>query len=798
MATAASGAVNFISLLIVSGHVAGRIRYSIQEELEQGAFIGNIAEDLNIGISDLWTRTFRLISDDTKTYLALNLENGILFVRERIDREQVCGKNFLCSLAYKISLINPPEMHSVAVEIIDVNDNPPRFSKGEFSLRISELLAPGARFPLESAHDPDVGTNSISTYQISPNEYFDLNVQKRSNGDLIAELSLEKLLDREEQPAFYLVLTAIDGGIPQRTGTAQIIITVVDVNDNAPVFDHELYRANIRENTPKGTLVTKVSAVDLDEGTNGDLVYSFTSHTSPSTRELFNLDPVTGEIRVDEIVDFEKAHIYELGVEATDKGPSALVGHTIIMVRLIDMNDNPPEIEVTSSSNTVPEDAQIGTMLAEISISDPDSGENGQVQCGVDKNIPFKLQKGSSSNYNLVTSDTLDREMVSVYNISISSWDLGSPPLSSSKHILITVSDVNDNAPRFTQSTYNVFLMENNRPGASIFSVTALDADFDLNGMLTYSMIDSAIQDVSATHIVTINSKSGIIFAARSFDYENLKQFKIKVKAQDAGFPRLSSTAIVNVIILDRNDNAPVIVSPLMWNNTASLEIARQSLYPGYLVTKIIASDADSGQNMRLSFQILEATDKSLFNIGLHSGEIKTVRNFKIDDATNQRMVIQVRDNGQPRLTCTATIIVSVLANITEKMSSELHQRRNVNQFSGPNVSLIIIFGSTCFIFLAIIILLLLLKCKQNRTNNVDETRCCFPCRKWHSTDAFNQRAVLREGLHYSGAAPTLPISGTYHYAVGLSSESSKCDFLFLKPTLNSNDVNTRSTIGRE
>ncbi|XP_051869381.1 protocadherin-10-like [Pristis pectinata] len=791
MATATSSAVYLVSLLIVSSLVSGQIRYSIPEELDQFAFVGNIAEDLKLVVWELSARTFRLISDETKQYLGLNLENGILFIHERIDREQLCGQRSICSLLYKISLDNPLEMHRLTVEIIDVNDNSPGFSKDEFSLRIFELIPPGTRFPLESAHDPDVGTNTVSTYQISPNEYFDIKVQKRSDGDIIAELLLEKSLDREKQSTIHFILTAIDGGIPQRTGTAQFIVIVADVNDNAPAFDHELYRANLRENSPKGTLVTQVSAVDLDEGTNGELVYSFTSHTSQATRELFSLDPESGVIRVKGILDFEQSHIYELGVEVMDRGPYALVGHTKIMVRLIDVNDNVPKIDVTSASNTVPEDAQIGTVLAVISVSDPDSGENGNVHCKIDRSVPFKLQQVLSNNYNLVTSDTLDRETVSLYNISISAWDRGFPPLSARRHILITVSDINDNAPRFTQSLYNVFLMENNTPGASIFAVTALDADLDQNGVLSYSVMDSQKQDVSS---ITINSKSGTLFAVRSFDYEEVKKFQIKVQAQDAGFTKLSSTAIVNIIILDQNDNAPVIVSPLLWNNTASVEIVRQSLCPGYLVTKIIATDADSGQNKRLSFQTLEVTDPSLFDMGLHSGEIKIVRNFKNEDTTTQRMIILVKDNGQPSLACTATIFVWVLANITEKMSVELHQPRNSSQFSELNIYLIIIFGSTSFIFLVIIILLLVLKCKQNRNVSVDETRCCIPCRKRHSSDGFNQRAVRQEILNYSGVAPTLPVSGTYHYAVCLSSESSKSDFLYLKPTMPPNNENYRAT----
>ncbi|XP_067851881.1 protocadherin-10-like [Heptranchias perlo] len=797
MANVLRTAASFIFLLCVSDLVSGQIRYSIPEELEYGAFIGNIAEDLRLNVWELSARKFRMVSDDRKQYMEVNLENGILFINERIDREQICGQIPTCSLSFQIALDNPLAMHRVAVEIIDVNDNSPSFPKSEFSLQISELIAPGARFPLESAHDPDVGTNTISSYQISPNEHFGLNLQTRSDGNIIAEISIEKPLDREEQPTFHLVLTAFDGGIPRKTGTAQILITIMDANDNAPVFDHQIYKTSVLENAPKGWLVIRVNAADLDEGTNAELAYSFTSHTSQRARELFRLEAVTGEIRVQGVLDFEEANIYDLGIEAMDKGWSAMTGHAKVMVRLIDVNDNVPEVELTSISSTVPENAQPGTMIAAIGVRDADSGENGQVHCKVDLNIPFKLRKSLSNNYELVTNDTLDRETTPLYNISISAWDRGSPPLATIKNILVSVSDVNDIAPRFTQPSYNVFLMENNRPGASIFAVTALDLDLDQNGEVSYSMLENHMQYMPASSYITINSKSGNIYARRSFDYEQLKNFQIKVQAQDAGSPPLSSTAIVNVIILDQNDNAPIVVSPSAWNISSAMVILRQLLYPGYLITKVIATDADSGQNARLSYQMLQATDPGLFSLGLLSGEIRTVRSYKDQDATTQRVVIMVKDNGQPSLTSTATIFFSVLSNVTEKLSVLNQQSRNSKQFSNWNVYLIIIFGSTSFIFFATIIFLVVLNCKQDRnTNHYNPTSCCG-CRRRHSNDASNRRAAPKGIFNYTGAGETLPISERYHYAVCLSPESSKSDFLFLKPceaTLPLNDLNVRDT----
>ncbi|XP_067851869.1 protocadherin-10-like [Heptranchias perlo] len=791
-----SGA-SFILLLCVSDLVSGQIRYSIPEELDHGTFVGNIAEDLRLNVWELSARNFRLVSDDRKQYMKVNLENGILFVDERIDREKICRQSSTCSLSFQIALDNPLEIHVVAVDILDVNDNSPRFPNSEFSLEISESIAPGARFHVESAQDADVGTNTISTYQISPNEHFGLKVQTRTDGSKSAELLLEKSLDREQQSTFHLVLTAVDGGIPHRSGTTRIIITVMDINDNAPVFDQEIYRASVAENAPKGTLVTKINAADLDEGTNAELTYSFTSHVSQRIRELFKLDPETGEIKVQGVLDFEESRFYELDVQAVDNSPPGLAVHAKVMVGLIDTNDNAPELEVTLVSSAVREDVLPGTVIAVIRVTDPDSGDYGHVQCQVPVELPFKLQKSLRNNYKLVTNDFLDRETAPLYNIYISAWDGGSPPLSTNRTVLVSVTDINDNAPKFTQSLYNVYLMENNTPGVSIFAVTALDPDLDQNGEVSYSILENQMQEMSASAYVTINSRNGNIYALRSFDYEQLKHFKIKVQAQDAGSPPLSSTAIVNAIILDQNDNAPVIVSPLTWNSSASVEIVPQSVYAGSLVAKVIATDADSGQNARLSYQLLEATDPSLFTVGLLSGEIRATRSVSDQNIITEKLVLCVNDNGQPSLSSTATIFFSILSNVTEKSSGRSDEPRQSEYFSDLNHYLIIILATTSFLFLVTIIFLVVLKYEQDRNIAEDyrSTVCCY--RRRNSNGAFNQRPALHETFNSAGPVQT----EGYRYTVCLSPESSKSDFLFLKPchpTLPFNELGVRDTNARK
>uniref|UniRef100_A0A4W3K9Y4 Cadherin domain-containing protein n=1 Tax=Callorhinchus milii TaxID=7868 RepID=A0A4W3K9Y4_CALMI len=691
------------------------IRYTIPEELEHGAFVGNIAEDLGLNLRELSARKFRLVSEERTQYLEVNSENGIVFVNERIDREQLCQSS-TCSLSFEVIVKNPLEVHRVAVEILDINDNSPSFPKSDFFLEIAEFIAPGARFLLASAYDPDVGKNAIRTYQISSNEYFNLNVQVTSDGKIICELLLEKPLDRERQSEFKLTLTAIDGGIPERSGTAKIIINVVDANDNVPVFDHELYKTSLPENAAEDTLVIKINAIDVDEGSNGAVKYYFSNHASQRVRELFSLEPETGEIRVKGVLDFEESNGYELAVQAMDSGAPTMTGHTKVMVSILDMNDNAPEIKVTLLSNTIPENAESGTLIALISVTDRDSGKNGEVHCQIPTNIPFKLHLTSKNHCRLVSSGVLDRETISTYNILVSTWDAGSPPLLTNKTIMVSVSDINDNAPRFTQPSYTVYVSENNAPGASIFTVTALDPDLDQNAHVSYSVLPTRVMEIPVSTYISINSNTGNIHALQSFDYEQQKTFQFQVQAKDSGVPPLWSKCAVKVIILDQNDNAPVIISPLAWNGSISIGLKSQSIYPGYLVTKIIATDADSGQNARLSYRLVKATDSSLFSVGLFSGEVKTIRRYLDKDAAAQVLSIRVNDNGQPSLSVSVTVSFSVATNATEKHLERVDLVHSpANPFSDLNLYLIIAFGSTTLIFLLTIILLVAIKCHQDR-----------------------------------------------------------------------------------
>ncbi|XP_072120661.1 protocadherin gamma-C5-like [Mobula birostris] len=769
-------------LLCVVDTTTEKIRYSVPEEMEEGAFIGNIAQDLGMNALQLSDRNFRLSFVDGGRYMKVSLDDGFLSVRERIDRELICEQAEMCTISFEMILENPFEVHHGEVEILDVNDNSPTFRDSSIVVQISEAIPPGVRFRLKSAEDPDIGMNTIAHYTISSSEYFSLKTQRTEDGFVIAELLLEKSLDRELRSSFQLMLTATDAGHPQRSGSTQIRITVLDFNDNPPLFEHVIYKCSISENAPQGAVVIKVKANDLDEGSNAVLTYSFGDFTTLGTnRNLFSMDPNTGEIRVEGPLDFEETKSYSLDIQAIDHGSPAITGHSKVLIKVIDVNDNAPEVTMTTASKQISENAPLGTLITLINVIDRDSGENGRVRCEIPRMVPFMLQT-YSNHYKLITSDTMDRETVPEYKILVSAWDFGSPSLSTNTTIRIVIADVNDNPPSFAALCYNVYVTENNSPGASVFAVTASDPDLEQNSYVSYSILDNYIQNLPVSTYLNVNSMNGTIYALRTFDYEKLKSFQVLIQARDAGVPPLSSSATVNIIILDQNDNAPVILSPSEHGGSSAVESLPNSADQGHLVTKIMATDADSGQNARLFYQMVKATDPSLFTIGQMSGEIRTARKIIEQDAITQTVVILVKDNGQPDLSSTITLHITILQNTTESLTVSSNLMKNPKYLSDLNIYLLVIFSCTSIVFLLIIIVLIGIKCKQDRNMTQEYGPPSYYYKRGEMQNTFNRKFAMEETLRYPGTDQVVQTPGLSQYSVCLSPESAKSDFLFLKP----------------
>uniref|UniRef100_A0A8B9Q1K8 Protocadherin gamma-C3 n=1 Tax=Apteryx owenii TaxID=8824 RepID=A0A8B9Q1K8_APTOW len=687
-----------------------QLRYSVREELPHGAFVGNVASDLGVDPRRLAARGARLTSGSDRQYLELELDRGALLVRERMDREALCELSPSCFLSLELVIEQPIEVHNVEVEVLDINDNAPRFPRQDYRLDISESAVPGARFHIESAQDPDVGTNSVQSYQLSPSHHFALDLKGFQRGSKLLELVLQQPLDREQSALQQLVLTAVDGGDPPKSGTAQISVRVVDTNDNPPAFDRSTYTVSLLENAPLGTLVVKLNASDPDEGSNGDVIYSFGSYTPQKVRQLFSVDPHSGEVRVNGTLDYEEASSYEIYVQATDQGPVSMAGHCKVLVNIVDANDNVPEVVLTSLYSPVPEDAKAGNVVALMSVTDQDSGRNKQVSLRIPPGLPFALNSFKNS-YTLITQGNLDREKAASYNITVTATDSGSPPLSSQKVIHVEISDINDNPPHFEEPAYSVYIPENNPLGVLLCTVKATDPDVAKNAYVSYSLLDGDIEGLPVTSYVSIKSDNGNIYAVNSFDYETLREFQVVVQAQDAGIPPLSSTVTVHVYVTDENDHAPQILYPTSTNNSAALEMIPRSANAGYLVTKVIAIDGDSGQNAWLFYHLVQTSDSDLFRVELHSGEIRTTRKLGEESTPTFNLTVEVRDNGEPAMSSSVAITVAVVDRVSKIIPDTRRHIKSTRNYSEITLYLIIALSAISFVFLFTVIGLTIIKC---------------------------------------------------------------------------------------
>ncbi|KAL2077294.1 hypothetical protein ACEWY4_026798 [Coilia grayii] len=756
-----------VLFVFVAGVARGQVRYSIPEEMTKGSVVGNIVQDLGLDAKRLKSGRARIFTEDSREYIGLNADKGTLVVKERIDREELCAQITPCSLHFQIILDNPMEFHRIDVEILDINDNAPVFNKKEIIFEISELAVPGARYSLDSAKDADVASNTLQSYTLQPNDHFTLKTITRPDNTKYAEMVLKTPLDREKNEEHKLLLTAYDGGNPQKSGTIRINVIVLDANDNAPAFTQSLYRVSVPENTSKGTIMLRVSATDADQGTNGEVMYSL-SQSSDSISDLFDINADTGDIVVKGLIDFEKSKTYELNVEARDKG--GLTDTSKVLIEVLDVNDNAPVISVISFSNPVPEDAAPETVIAILNVKDVDSEKNGRVKCSIVSHFPFKIKPSSSNLYSLVTDGILDREKESEYNITVTATDEGSPSLSTNKTMTLKISDVNDNAPLFPQKSYTAYIMENSSPGVSIFAVEAHDKDAGNNARVSYFLDEFSVNGVAATEYVSVSAESGVILAARSFDYEQIKEFHIRVRSQDGGSPPLSSNVSVKIVIQDLNDNSPQILYPVQTSGSLVAEMVPRTADVGYLVTKVVAVDVDSGQNAWLSYKLQKTTDRALFEVGAQNGEIRTIRQVTDKDAVKQKLTVIVEDNGQPSRSATVTLNVALADSFPEVLSEFTDFTHDKEYNDNLTFYLVLALAVVSFLFIVSIIAILSVKCYRWRRERM------------FNKSSGNLPVIPYYPPLYADVGGTGTLQHVYNYEVCRTTDSRKSDLKYNQP----------------
>lgn len=490
------------------------------------------------------------------TDLDIDQKTGEIKTKVALDREKI-------STYYFIAISQHGPQIRVNVNVIDENDNAPVFPYPVMNIEFPENTPRDVKRTLNPAKDLDIGNYNTQKYNIvsgNVNNAFRLSYHREKDGVLYLDLQINGALDCETIPSYTLVIEALDGGVPPLKGNMTVNILIQDVNDNQPVFNQTRYFGVVPENATVGTSILQVHATDADSGDNGAVEYAINRRQSDKD-SFFNIDPVSGLITVNKPLDFETKEVHELVVVAKDRGLQPLETTAFISIKVTDVNDNQPSINLIFLSDDatpkISEGAESGEFVARISVNDPDSkNEYSNVNVTLNGgNGHFGLTKQDSIIYLVIVSLPLDREMQSNYTLGVVATDQGSPPLHAFTTFNLQVTDVNDNAPEFAQSQYYANVVEIAEPGTSVFQVMATDKDEGANSEIKYSLIETAYNRPSWFEI---DSKTGLITTKTHVDCDTEATPKIIVVAADEGNPSLSSSATVLVTIHDVNDNEPI------------------------------------------------------------------------------------------------------------------------------------------------------------------------------------------------------------------------------------------------
>ncbi|XP_030067896.1 protocadherin-12 [Microcaecilia unicolor] len=750
------------------------VKYKVYEEVPEGTVIGRLPEDLGWKGRREHAEEFQLMQHPSALPVRVGFRDGSISTEGRLDREQLCRLQDPCLVSFDVLATKALALIHVQVQVLDINDHDPWFPKAELELEISESASLGTRIPLDRALDLDSSHNALQSYHLSPNEHFSLVAI--SNGSKHAELVVVKELDREFCSSFDLVLTAVDQGEPPKSGSTLIRINVLDSNDNSPVFGKSSLMLEISEDTSPGTLILNLTANDPDQGPNGEIEYSFSKHVPPEVVNTFGIDATTGSIVLTQPLDYEVMHAYEVDVQARDLGPNPIPTHCKILVKVLDVNDNAPQIHITWTpqdtkvpiiSEALPKDSFVALVTA----TDPDSGKNGQVQCDLSQSHGhFRIRRTNGNSYILLTNATLDRERWEEYNLTVLARDQGIPSYRGIRHLTVHVSDANDNAPIFERNTYDASISENNLPFTHLLTVKAHDADLKFNSKITYSIHDSFVSGTPVSKLVSIHPSTGEIFAVTTFDHEKMTKFEFLVLAEDGGQPTLSSNASITVSVNDENDNYPVIVQPVLKGDRASItvlvnsetgllltsietstEVTNTLEHPGtpptvprsniHPVLSIVATDADSGLNGDLMYDIVWGNDVNLFALDQHSGQVYVnVSNASSLIGSEWELEVMVRDQGNPPLH-TKALLKLILSN---------HHDHLKNLVGSEKLSLSVVIVICLAVLLVVFLLILALIMSLCRTDNKDNR--AYNCREAESTYRHQpkrpQRQIQKTDIH--------------------------------------------------
>lgn len=569
----------------------------------------------------------------SKSFFSLNAITGVITTAQKLDREKMDRHYFQVSAKDQG---DPPLESYMDLTIIvdDVNDNPPIFESSSYAKSIPEDTDVGDPVIEVRATDDDDGKNSKITYSLqngaSPNSAFVIDART-------GVITVQHKLDREKVDLYNLKVKAEDQGTPPKSGTVDVKITITDINDCVPQFSKKVYTAKIKEDTRSGTLVETIVAKDCDKGSNGEVFYEI---VSGDFNNLFSINKINGEVRVQGKLDFEDVPWFNLWINAQDKGTPFLVNQTVLEIYLLDVNDNAPQFITPHFHGTVQENTGKGKFVTRVMAYDRDDVPNRKLTYSLMRNdVPFTV---NPSNGIITTNGNLDREKTSKYTFGVKAVDSGTPPKQGTAQITITISDVNDNPPTFTQSTYRASLSEQAKFGASVLQVTAKDPDSNPTNIM-YS-----IDPFPQQRCFRINSQ-GLITLSCILNFKATKFYAFEIRASDG---LLDSTAVVNVNISDSNNNAPVFekrsYKGRVWENAQI----------GTSVLKVKAKDDDTGINAKISYSF--ARPVSEFSIDSDSGVIRTAAALDKETKGSYTLTITATDHGKPPLKKNAFVFIRV------------------------------------------------------------------------------------------------------------------------------------------
>ncbi|XP_030383915.1 protein dachsous [Scaptodrosophila lebanonensis] len=573
------------------------------------------------------------------TDLAIDRITGEIRTKVKLDRETRASYSLV---AIPLSGMNV----RVVVTVKDENDNAPTFPQSVMHIEFPENTPRDVKRTLLPARDLDLEPFNTQRYNIvsgNVNDAFKLSSHRERDGVLYLDLQISGFLDRETTPAYNLLIEALDGGTPPLRGLMTVNITIQDVNDNQPIFNQSRYFATVPENATVGTNVLQVYASDTDADENGLVEYAINRRQSDK-EQMFRIDAQTGVVYINKQLDFETKELHELVVVAKDHGEQPLETTAFVSIRVTDVNDNQPTINVIflsdDASPKISESAQPGEFVARISVHDPDSKtEYANVNVSLNGGDGhFALTTRDNSIYLVIVNLPLDRESTPNYTLSVVATDKGTPPLHASKTIFLRVTDVNDNAPEFEHEVYHANVMEVADPGTSVLQVIARDRDEGSNSALNY-----ALADTPETHAqwFQIDAHTGLITTRSHIDCETEPVPQLTVIATDRGHPPLSSTATVLVTIHDVNDNEPIFDQSFYNVSVAENEPM------GRCILKVSASDPDCGVNAMVNYTLGEGFKHlTEFEVRSASGEICIAGPLDYEKRSSYEFPVLATDRG--------------------------------------------------------------------------------------------------------------------------------------------------------